>query len=408
MERIRVGIVGLGGRGYNLMEDILLPRENVDVVAVCDLYEDRVDAAADKVKEVRGVEPFKTVDYKALLDQPMDAVLISNSWQQHTPVALLAMEKGIFPGMEVGAAYSQHELWQLVDTYERTGTPIMLLENCCYGRPELMVLKMVREGLFGEVVHGSGGYLHDLRDEIAFGRENRHYRLDNYRHRNTENYPTHELGPIAQAMNINYGNRMLTLSAFASKACGLNDYLERKKGSEYDLTGAPWCQGDIVTTVIRCSEGQTIVLTLDTTLPRAYSRGFTIRGTRGMYMEDNDSIFLDDVNDKDHFTWREHWGNAKDYYEQHEHPIWSRYFNEGVRGGHGGMDWLVFDAWLDAVANGTEAPIDVYDLASWMVIGTLAEDSIAMGGQPVAIPDFTKGMWMTREPRTTDMRFQIN
>lgn len=405
MKKLNVGVVGLGGRGYNLMEDILLPRENVDVVAVCDLYEDRTQQAAEKVKEVKGNDPFATQDYRELLEQELDAVLVSNSWEQHLPVTLLAMEKGIFPGVEVGGAYSVHELWQLIDTYERTGTPVMLLENCCYGREELMVMRMVREGLFGEIVHASGGYLHDLRDEVAFGRENRHYRLDNYRHRNTENYPTHELGPIAQILNLNYGNRMLTLTSTASRAAGMNDYLERTQGADHDLARTPFRQGDIITTVIKCAEGETIVLTLDTTLPRFYSRGFTIRGTRGMYTEDNNSVFLDGVNDKHHFTWREHWNNAKEYQEDYEHPIWKSYLDEGIKGGHGGMDWLVFDAWLEAAENGTEAPIDVYDMASWMVISTLAEDSIAMGGHPVAIPDFTKGMWMKRKPRESDRRF---
>lgn len=406
MKTLKVGVVGLGGRGFNLMEAILLPRENVAVVAVCDLYEDRTQKAADKVKEIKGNEPFATQDYRELLEQDLDAVLVSNSWEHHIPVTLLAMEKGIFAGVEVGGAYSVHELWQLVDTYERTGTPVMLLENCCYGREELMVTRMVREGLFGEIVHGSGGYLHDLREEVAYGRENRHYRLENYRHRNTENYPTHELGPIAQIMDLNYGNRMLTLTATASRAAGMQDYLEQGKGPE-DLGNVRFQQGDIVTTVIKCAGGETIVLTLDTTLPRFYSRGFTIRGTRGMYMEDNNSVFLDGVNDADHFGWRDHWNNAKDFAEDYEHPIWKTYLDEGIKGGHGGMDWLVFDAWLEAVEQGTEAPIDVYDMASWMVISTLAEDSVAMGGHPVAIPDFTKGMWMTRRPRDEDKRFKL-
>ena len=184
-------------------------------------------------------------------------------------------------------------------------------------------------------------------------------------------------------------------------------YLAEKKPEDQVLAGSRFQQGDIVTTVIKCAGGETIVLTLDTTLPRYYSRGFTIRGTKGMYNEENQSIFIDGVHDKHHFTWKEHWGNAKDYTEDYEHPIWQEYLDEGIKGGHGGMDWLVFDAWLEAVANGTEAPIDVYDLASWMVISTLAEESIAMGGHPVAIPDFTKGAWMTRSTRPEDKRFQL-
>ena len=258
-----------------------------------------------------------------------------------------------------------------------------------------MVLRMAEEGVLGEIVHCEGGYRHDLREEISFGREKRHYRLDNYIHRNTENYPTHELGPIAKILHINKGNRMLTLSSMASKACGLRDYIRENKPDDTLLQNTVFRQGDVVNTMIRCANGETILLTLDTTLPRYYSRGFTVQGTKGMYREDNASIFLDnDEGAKDHFEWKKQWGNVERFREKYEHPLWRDYLKAGVKKGHGGMDYLVFSDFIKGIQEGSPMPVDVYDMVSWMSISALAEESIALGGQPVAIPDFTNGKWI--------------
>lgn len=289
------------------------------------------------------------------------------------------------------------ECWQLIRAYEETGVPCMLLENCCYGREEMMAMNMVKQGIFGEIVHCSGGYQHDLREEIAFGNENRHYRLQNYIHRNCENYPTHELGPIAQILDINRGNRMVSLVSMASKAKGLNEYIKNKKSDDEALMHTEFAQGDVVTTMIKCARGETIVLTLDTTLPRAYSRGFRVQGTKGMFMEDNMSLFIDGEHNEYDFKWKEQWNNIEAYREKYEHPVWKKFMQDGVKGGHGGMDWLVLRAFFDCVEKNEEMPIDVYDIAAWMAISALSEQSIAMGGQVVAIPDFTNGKWITRK-----------
>lgn len=295
-ETLKIGVIGLGGRGYDLMASVMLPRPDIQVLAVCDLYEDRREKAAAKVKEERGIDPLCTANYREVLAMPeLDAVIVSTSWADHLHIAIAAMKAGKYVATEVGGAYSLDECWELVRTHEETGVPCMMLENCCYGREELMVLNMVKKGLFGEVVHCQGGYRHDLRDEVSFGRENRHYRLVNYLNRNCENYPTHELGPIAKILNINRGNRMLTLNSVASKSAGLHEFLMREKGPGYDLTSCEFTQGDVVTTIIKCAHGETIVLTLDTTLPRPYSRGFHVQGTKGIFMEDNMSLFLDGV-----------------------------------------------------------------------------------------------------------------
>lgn len=390
MEKLRVGIIGLGCRGYSLLKDVMLRMMDVEVTAVCDEYEDRTQAAAKLIEDITGKKPLITLDAQEVLDSSqIDAVVITSAWESHIPLAVRAMYAGKAVGMEVGGAYSIKQCWDLVDAWEATKSPFMLLENCCYGRREMMVMHMAGQGVLGKIIHCKGGYLHDLRSEIAGGKENRHYRLRNYIHRNTENYPTHELGPIAQILHINRGNRMLTLSSMASKAEGLSEYL-----AECGQEIPKFSQGDVVNTTIKCAGGETILLTLNTTLPRFYSRDFTVCGTKGMYEEATDSVFLDGKDAEYDFNWKKQWGNAARYEAEYEHPVWKKFLNDGIHGGHGGMDWLVFDAFFDSVKNHKPCPIDVYDAAAWMCISALSEESIALGGQPVAIPDFTNGRWI--------------
>ncbi len=398
-ERIKVGICGLGGRGREHMKHVLRFFPYVDVVGLCDVYEDRIERAMQEGKEIRPEleNALCSQDYHDIINIPgLDAVLITSSWQTHLEIAIAAMRAGVRPGLEVGGAYSMEELWRLVYTSEDTGVPCMLLENCCYGREEMALINMVREGIFGELVHLEGGYHHDLREEVVYGREKRHYRIHNYMYRNCENYPTHELGPIAQMLNINHGNRMLTLNSVATSSRGLNAFLRENKGPDYDLTYYPFAQGDVVTTIIKCAGGQTITLSLDTNTPKAYSRGLRVQGTKGTYIEDNQSVFIEGINNEREIHWREEWGNMKNFCEQYEHPIWDEFRKSDITAGHGGMDYLVQRAFFESVMNETDPPIDVYDTAAWMCISALSEQSIAMGGAPVAIPDFTNGKWLTR------------
>ncbi len=398
MKKLKLGLVGLSCRGIGLLMPVILPRENVEVVAVCDLYPDRVKDAAKKIVEAGKSAPAEYLDYHDLIaDENVEAVIVATAWESHVDIACACMEAGKSVAVEVGGAYSIDDCFRLVRTYERTGTLCMMLENCCYGKYELMALNMIKKGLFGEIVHLSGGYHHDLRDEVSLGRENRHYRFRNYLSRNCENYPTHELGPIAKSININDGNRMLYLTSTSSKSVGLHEFIKSDERCDKELLNKEFKQGDIVTTVIKCANGETIVLTLDTTLPRYYTRGFSVRGTKGMYEEVTNSVFLDSKNRDNHFDWNKHWGNAAEYLKDYEHPIWERYEKEGVTGGHDGIDWLVVGAFIDAVLNGYDAPIDVYDMASWMSVTALSEESIACGSKPVAIPDFTNGKWLIRE-----------
>ena len=393
MDSVRVAVVGVSGRGRGLL-GLLLGMPDVEVIGVSDLYEDRLARAKQDVIEKRGNTPMASTDFRRLLEmKELDAVITPSSWTSHADVCIASMDAGKYAATEVGGATSVEQCWELVRTSERTKKPCMLLENCCYGREELTIFNMVKQGLFGELVHAEGGYQHDLRDEICNGRENRHYRLANYSNRNGEVYPTHELGPIAKCLNINRGNRMLTLTATASKARGLHEWIKNHRGEEYDLFNRQFTMGDVVTTVIKCAHGETITLTHDTSLPRHYSRGNRIEGTKGIWMEDKYAVYLEGVSPK-----ADVWDSLNNYYEKYEHPLWKWYRTEGVKGGHGGMDYLVLRAYVEAVKAGTQTPIDVYDTAAWMAVTCLSEDSVAMGSMPVAIPDFTNGKWFQREP----------
>ncbi|MBQ1244693.1 MAG: Gfo/Idh/MocA family oxidoreductase [Clostridia bacterium] len=395
-KKIRVGVVGVGARGTALTKAILCKTEDVQIEYICDSYADRAEAVASEVERLCGYKPKATQEYEDILrDEAVEVVLIYAAWEVHIPYAIRAMKAGKMVGLEVGGAYSVKDCWELVDTYEETGVPVMMLENCCYGEHELMVLNMVRQGLFGELVYCEGGYRHDLREEVCHGVEKRHYRLRNYKVRNCDNYPTHALGPIAKALDINRGNRMLSLCSVSTKSAGLNEYAKANMPDNKEIIETKFMQGDVVTTLIRCARGEVIRLTLDTSLPRYYSRDFSIQGTKASYSEQGRALFLEGESKE---TWNpeEVLNTAKNFEERYLSPTWKSYKNNTI-GGHGGMDWLVHQGFFDCIRKGIkEMPIDVYDTASWMVISALSEASIANGGVFVEIPDFTRGKWISR------------
>ena len=399
MEKFRVGQIGLGGRGMGHLSGIFCERDDVVVTYVCDVYEDRCAAAVKMVEERRGNTPKSTTNYREVCESPdVDVVIVTSAWENHVPACVYAMECGKQVATEVGGAYSIDDCWKLVNTYEKIGIHCMMLENCCYDRNEMMVMKMVREGLFGKIVHCEGGYQHDLRGEVSHGAENRHYRLRNYQNRCCENYPTHELGPIAKILDVNRGNRMVKLTSMASGAWGLNAFAEAHDDVDPALRSYRFKQGDVVKTMIQCAHGETICLTLDTTLPRYYSRNFTIRGTKGFFGETENMVYIDG---KCVEFGHDNFNNVGEYRKEWEHPVWKHFEEEGVKGGHGGMDWLVFDAYFTALRDGMVPPIDTYDTAAWMAITPLSEISIANGSMPVDVPDFTRGMWTHRTDKNT-------
>ncbi len=401
MEKINVAVIGLGGRGRGNLKTILnIP--GVEVIALCDIYEDRCLEGKKIVEDAGRKTPFYSLDYHEVLSiSGVDAAMVYTSWETHIEIAIASMKAGCITALEVGGAHSITECWELVHTYEETKVPFFFLENCCYGRFEMLVRNIAADGILGDIVHCHGAYAHDLREEVSCGHENRHYRLKHYLARNCENYPTHELGPIAKILNINRGNRMVSLVSVASKSAGIERYINDRKDTfkNKNLIGQRFMQGDIVNTIITCENGETISLRLDTCLPRPYSREFTVRGTKGMYEENTNSIFLD--GDEEIFESNKHYqktfNNAERFYDKYMPDCWKNVTDEIIEAGHGGMDYFLNEAFFDIVRERKQMTIDVYDAAAWMAVTCLSEQSIMGGNVPVAVPDFTKGAYKTRK-----------
>ncbi len=396
-ETVKLGYIGLGRRGTGMLQSCFGVMNDVEIVALCDLKQEKMERAAAFLTEKGKPSPAMYTDYKELLKrEDIDAVAIMTGWQPHIPIAIDSLLAGKYTAMEVGGAYDINDCYKLIEAHESTGAPLMMLENCCYGRRELATLRMVKEGLFGELVHCAGAYHHhlvaeDLLKVVDGELDTEHYRLQEYVYRNGEQYPTHELGPISKVLSLGRGNRMVTLSSFASKQRGLAEYMKNMK-EDHPLKGKDIKQGDIVNTVITCAGGETILLTLDTTLIRPYySRDFEVRGTKGCCIENqraNATYILEGMKEGVY-------NNEQEFFKAHDHPLHYEYVRAGERGGHGGIDWLVVRAFIEAVKNGTDTPINAYDTAAWLAVTPLSEESIAKGGAPVPFPDFTGGKWMT-------------
>ncbi len=400
---VRIGIIGLGPRGETLLASMLEMTGEVDVVAVCDLTDSRIDKILGILERAQRPRPKTFQNYREMLALPeLEGVLIPTSWNSHLQIAEEAMRMGKYAGIEVGGASSLDELWQLVHAAESTGVSCMMLENCCYGHNELLALNLARKGLFGELVHCSCGYEHDL-SEMACDVERGFERALHNLHRNCELYPTHGLGPIAKILRINRGNRFLSLTSTASKARGFAAAAEKEnwQGSGGHRV---FNMGDVVTTVIRCAHGETITMTHCVSLPRPYSRSCRVQGTKGLWLEDAGGIYIEGISptlqeiDVAGNPYTVHkWNKVEEFYDEYDHPIWQE-FRKNPVGGHGGMDTLTMRAFFNAIRHQAETPIDVYDCAAWMSITCLSEQSIAMGGIPVPCPDFTNGKWINRPP----------
>lgn len=409
-EIIKVGFVGLGKRGINMLEMSLVKMGDVDIAYLCDLKEDRIAKGQD-ILEKNGKPAAKgTTDYHEILADPeIDAVFFFTCWDGRVQMAKDSMLAGKYTAIEVGCAESLEDCFDLISVYEKTGTPLMMLENICYGRRELAAFNMMKQGLFGEVVHCAGGYGHYLNKEDLFWEmleepkadEVSHYRLAHYINENCENYPTHALGPICKWLGINRGNRMVALSSFASKSRSLKQFAKDTFGEDSKYAKIDYKQGDIVTTLISCENGETIQLTLDTTLPRVnYSRNIMVRGTKGMLSEDYKAVYTTDIEP-------DQLGNEEEFLTKYEHPLQKevrKFESEETKlkesfGVHAdGVDWMVFRAFIDSVKNGTNTPIDAYDSVAWLAIGPLSKISVDNGGALVEIPDFTNGKYKNREP----------
>lgn len=409
---VRLGFIGTGLRGRNHIEQALY-RDDVQIPAICD-----TDAGAlvqantllEKAGRKRAEVYTGSVDsyLKMLQRDDLDGVIIATPWEWHTPMAVATMKAKKYAGVEVSATVTLAESWDLVNTSEQTGMPCMILENVCYRRDVLSVLNMVRKGMFGEMTYAHCGYQHDLRQVkfndgkqaygggVEFGQKGyseAHWRTQHSVDRNGDLYPTHGLGPVAHWLDINRGNRFVSLTATATKSRGLHKYVVDKGGPNHPNAQVNFKLGDVVTTVIQCANGENIVIIHDTNSPRPYSLGFRAQGTEGIWMDDNDMIYLEQRSPKPH-TWEP----FQKYQDEFDHPLWKRHADTADKAGHGGIDFFVIRAFIEAVKTQTPPPIDVYDAAVWSVISPLSEASIAGGGKPMDVPDFTRGKWQTNKP----------
>ena len=407
MEKLKIGFIGLGQRGaafgmtdgsIGLLGNVLKNSNDVVVTVICDKYQERLDAASAKIVEHGYDVPMQTTDYKEVMNAGVDAIIISTSWDMHVKVAIEGMKAGIPVAMEVGGTHSIEDCWKLVDCYEQTGTPIFFMENCCYNKDEALLTSLVRNGVLGELAYCQGYYCHDLREEICGGVDTHHYRLKEYTEHNCENYPTHQLGPIAKLLNITSGNRFTKVVSMASKSIGLKHYVENSPKYKDKLGDREFKQGDVVTTMIECENGETIFLKLDTTLPRLYERCLTASGTKGFYNQTTQSVILDNI-DHEKTLYKDMFF-TQDNYNEYLPEDWQIITEDQIKAGHGGMDFIMLKHFIDCIKNKKPMPIDVYDAVSWMSITALSEQSIAQGNVPIECPDFTRGKY--KERKTVD------
>lgn len=414
--KVRLGMIGTGMRGRVLLAE-LVRRDDVEVVALCDIEPLMLKHALGQVEKAGKPRPRTygedrdTQAYKRMLDAGgLDGVIIATPWEFHAPMAIAAMQAKIAVGCEVVAGITLQDHWDVLNTQLKTGTPYMLLENVCFRRDVMAALQMVRAGLFGELLHLQGGYQHDLRavkfnsgnpakpygGGVEFGEKGwseAHWRTQHSVERNGELYPSHGIGPCAMYTNINRGNRFTRINSFATKARGLHDYIVNQPGgAQHANAKVKFKLGDVVTTTLACENGETIILQHDTSLPRPYSLGFRVQGTDGLWMDLNNSIHIEGVS-KPH-----QWDDFKAYQDKYEHPLWRKYATQAEGAGHGGMDFFVIHAFVEALKANAPMPIDIYDAVTWSAITPLSEQSIAANFQTLDFPDFTGGQWKSRKP----------
>jgi len=411
-KKIKLGIIGTGLRGQWVLS-LLTKYPEVEISSICDIDENMIGKALSILQDAGRVKPriYNNGDDDFLHmveNEDLDGVYIATPWEWHHPMAIAAMKNSKHVGVEVPAALTVKDCWDLVNTSESSGRHCMIMENVCYRRDVMAVLNMVRQGIFGELLHCQGGYQHDLRDVkfndgkqaygggVEFGAKGyseSKWRTQHSVDRNGDLYPTHGLGPISAMLNINRGNSMVHLTSTATQSRGLKKYIKKFGGENHPNTKVEFNLGDIITTVIKCANGQTIVLSHDTSSPRPYSLNFRVQGTKGIWMVDNQSIYIEGKSPFEH-----RWESDEKYLKKYDHLLWKRFDNQAVGSGHGGMDFFIVRAFVESIRRNISPPIDVYDAASLSVISPLSEKSIRLGSSAVNIPDFTRGSWKTNKP----------
>jgi len=392
---VKVAVIGTGNRGTCHVKT-LLAIEGVEITALCDLEESKAVNAANLCEKAGRKRPSIYAKdkntYKELLDkEQLDAVIIATYWDSHTAIALHAMGNKIYPGIEVPAALTVDDTWKLVETSEKTGVPCMMLENWSFRQDNLALLNMKRLGMFGEIVHCHCAHSHDCIDHWFFDSKTGEQKwpaeyLIKY---NRDQYPTHSVGPVISWMDINRGDIFTEIFSSATASKGINAYFKRKFGKDHPNTKLNYRQGDIVTSTLKTKMGKTLVINYDMQLPRPYSNRWMLQGTKGVYYEEKNSIYLVD-NSPEYHQW-EPW---KPYEEKFNHKWWQADLSSQS---HGGTDYTMLEQFVSALREKGPTPIDVYDSAVMSAIVALSGISIEKN-TPVAFPDFTKGKWQTSKP----------
>lgn len=393
LKTVRVGIIGVGGRGMSHLRE-LLAVENVQITAICDLVQAKCEKARDRVEQAGQKAPALyhggERDFEKLCRRDdVDLVYVVTPWDWHVPMAVAAMKNGKHAATEVPAAPTLTECWELVETSEQTRRHCVMLENCCYGQSEMMALSMVRDGVFGELLHGEAAYLHDLRDELFSKEGEGLWRRFTHLNRNGNLYPTHGLGPVANYMGVNRGDRFDYLVSMSSPQMGLDAYRAANLPKDDPRWSEKYTCGDLNTTLIKTARGRTIMLQHDVSNPRVYSRINSIAGTKGLFCDYPARVYLDKQ------PGGERWGTLDKYKEKYEHPLWKQFGDLARKsGGHGGMDYIMNYRLIQCIREGLVPDMDVYDAAAWSAPAPLSEISVAQGSAPVKFPDFTRGRWM--------------
>ncbi|WP_297764621.1 Gfo/Idh/MocA family oxidoreductase [uncultured Muriicola sp.] len=410
-EELNVGLIGVGLRGTNHLRNLIL-RTDVRITALCDVDPERITLGkkllAEAGKKAPAIFGKNSLDYLNLLAlKEVDAVIIATPWLWHTRMTVDAMKAGKYAGVEVSAANTLEECWDLVNTHEATGTHMMILENVNYRRDVLAVLNMVKQGIFGEMVHFRCGYQHDLREVkfnngkqpygggVEFGEKaisEARWRTEHSVKRNADVYPTHGLGPVAVMADINRGNRFLSLTSHATKGIGLHNHIVKNGGEDHPNAKVKFKQGDVITTTVDTANGETIIITHDCNLPRPYSLGFRVQGANGLWEVDGNRIYIEGKSES------HRWDAADSWLSEYDHPLWKKYGEYAAGAGHGGMDFFVLNSFVESAKANIAPPMDAYDAAAWSAVTPLSEVSILHKGEPQDFPDFTRGLWMKRAP----------
>jgi predicted dehydrogenase len=396
IENVRIGFVGVGNMGTSHLRN-LVRIDGCQITAVCDIVESKVAAAQQIIEDAGFPKPTGyangETDFKRMCaEEDLDLVFTATPWRWHVPVCVSAMENGKHAATEVPAAVTIEECWQLVETAERQQKHCIMMENCCYGRAELQILLMVRRGVFGDLLHGEGGYLHDLREfKFSFGEEGR-WRREGSMHRHGNLYPTHGLGPIAQCMNINRGDRFDYMVSVSSPALGLARFAEDHFDADDPRRAEMFINGDYNTSLIKTVNGRSVVVQYTCDAPRPYSRINMLQGTKAITQGFPDRVYIEGRSPA--HTWEP----LEQYQREFEHPLWAQIGGDASGAGHGGMDYIEDYRLIKCLREGLPLDMDVYDAAAWSAVGPLSEQSVANRAETVDFPDFTRGRWETWEP----------